>query len=238
MTPQEKRSELDARVKAIIDAQGFDAEKDAFTIEQIEAAKKARVKMNTMIAGKPASVYYIDRMVDGEKALKEERYFDAEDAFSRALGASPLDAMAQAGRVHAQIGAGLYMSAAANLRDLYTTHPEMIGVKYDTTVMPPAERMKIIREQLAKATNSESALAGDAGLLRAYLAYQAGDLEGVDKGLRTFGAKIPPESAADLALLELSAKVWKAPLPADLPVLERAPDELPKPAGDAGNTNK
>jgi len=240
VTPEDRRIQLDARVKAILDAQGF-AEQDAFSVDQIAAAKKARMKVNTMIAGKPASVYYIERMVDGERALREERYFDAEDAFSRALGASSRDALAQAGRAHAQIGAGLYMSAAANLRDLFATRPEMIGVKFDAGLMPASERLKTIREQLAKAAaRRDSTLSGDAGLLLAYLAYQAGDLEGVDAGLRAFGAKIEPDNAADLALLELAAKVWKEPVPADLPVLEKATDPAaaPIPAGALGNPDK
>ncbi len=241
-TPEERRLQLDARVKAILDAQGFH-EKDAFNVDQVEAARKARVKVNTMIAGRPASVYYVDRMVDGEAALREERYFDAEDAFSRALSASPRDALAQAGRVHAQVGAGLYMSGAANLRELYATHPEMIGVKFDASVMPAADRMKLIREQLTKAAaRTDTALSGDAGLLLGYLAYQAGDLEGVHKGLAAFGAKIEPGNTADLALLELAAKVWKSPVPADLPVLDKAPAplpvEAPKPAGSGDVPNK
>lgn len=234
-TPEQRKAVLDARIKAILDAQGFDPGKDAFNVEQIEATKKARMKVNTMIAGQPASVYYLDRMTEGEKALKAERYFDAEDAFSRAMGAMPMDALAQAGRVHSQIGAGLYMSAAANLRDLFATRPEMIGVKYDTSVLPAPERLKTIREQLAKtASKPEAALSGDAGLLQAYLAYQAGDMPGVDAGLKTFSTKIQPDNAADLALLELAAKIWKAPVPADLPVLEKpapAPAPAPKPAG-------
>jgi hypothetical protein len=245
MTADERRVDLDNRVKRLLDAQGFE-EKDAFTVEQVEAAKKARVKVDSMSAAAAnSSVLHIECMVEGERAMREERFFDAEDAFSRALSASPRDALAQAGRVHAQIGAGLYMSAAANLRELIAARPEMIGVKYGAKVMPSAERLKTTREQLAKAAaRTDTALAGDAGLLVAYLGYQAGDLAAVDAGLKAFGAKIEPDNAADLALLELAAKVWKSPVPADLPVLERAPAQdaapaaTPKPAGASDDPNK
>jgi hypothetical protein len=244
MTPEQRRIDLDARIKAVLDAQGFDHDKDAFSVEQVDAAKRARVKVRSMAANSQASVDYIERMVDGERAMHEERYFDAEDAFSRALGTSTGDALAQAGRVHAQIGAGLYMSAAANLRDLFAAHPEMIGVKYEANVMPPTERIKTIREQLAKAAaNTQTALSGDAGLLQAYVAYQLGDLPGVDAGLKTFGSKIQPGDNASLALLELAAKIWKSPVPTDLPVLEKAPARVPAPAPagapkPAGDINK
>src|SRR5690606_27016447 len=59
---------------------------------------------------------YAAHMSRGEALLSEARFFDAEDAFTRALALSPMDPLASIGRVHAEIGAGLFLSAAANLK--------------------------------------------------------------------------------------------------------------------------
>src|SRR5262245_44191543 len=58
---------------------------------------------------------YAVHMQRGEQHLSAGEYFAAEERFTAALGLRSDDPMAAVGRVHAQLGASLYSSAAANL---------------------------------------------------------------------------------------------------------------------------
>jgi hypothetical protein len=66
---------------------------------------------------------FSEHMRAGERLIATERYFEAEERFARALAVRPSDQTAQLGRVHAQLGAGLLLSGAVNLRTLFTLHP-------------------------------------------------------------------------------------------------------------------
>lgn len=136
------------------------------------------------------------------------RYFDAEDKFTRALAQRAGDPLAAVGRIHAQIGAGLYRSAAMNLRELLIKTPELLGAKYDASALPARGRLETamqgVREYLdGPQASSEGRVL--ACLLAAYVGFQAGDDAMTSWALRHWAAQ--PGTDAD-ALFTIVREVW------------------------------
>ena len=131
----------------------------------------------------------------GERLIGSERYFDAEERFARALAINPGDPSAQVGRIHAQLGAGLVLSASVNLRTLLMSNPELIGVRYAGTLLPATERVDLLIESLrAKAGllvdpgagREDVSVRRAASLMLAYLGYQNGRAEIAREGLDAY----------------------------------------------------
>ena len=181
----------------------------------------------------PATDLYTIHMQAGTNLLVEGRYFDAEERFTRAISARPDDVTAQVGRVHAQIGAGLYLSAATNLHTLLTQHPELVGARFGASLLPSEERTAIIMARLrdllglgANSGRSDPRMHEEAGLLLAYMGRQTGNASAVKTGLDAAHASIAEqtdgklESTREGRLLLLLERVWT--------------QEDAKNAGDAG----
>ncbi|KAA0213192.1 MAG: hypothetical protein DYG94_14235 [Leptolyngbya sp. PLA3] len=135
---------------------------------------------------------YAEHMKAGQRLLASERYFDAEERFTQALTIRPGNVDAQVARVHAQLGAGMFLSAAVNLRTLFLEHPELVSVRYDAALLPAPARIEYtvsrLREALPDARRDDPTLralrqARAAGLLMAYLGYQTGDMNLFKEGL-------------------------------------------------------
>lgn len=77
-----------------------------------------------------------DLVAAGEKALKDGEYLYADRRFSGALRFVPGQPLATAGLVSAQVGGGLYLSAALTLKSLLGFQPEMIDVRFDASLLP------------------------------------------------------------------------------------------------------
>lgn len=153
---------------------------------------------------------YASHMRAGEERLAGGRYFDAEERFAAALGVRNGDPMAAIGRVHAQLGAGMFLSASINLRALFAEKPEVVGLKYKAELLPTKDRVEILINRLKGMTQVQDDRRRDSGLLLAYLGYQAGDAEAVRIGLAAL-AKPDVEGAEPDALQRLAAlleKVW------------------------------
>jgi hypothetical protein len=154
--------------------------------ETLAILRKAGGEAKTYTTGTPGSLFE-SHLKAGEEDLAQGHYFDAEERFARALSMHPGDATVQAARLNAQIGAGLYLSAATNLRQLYQQHPEVIGVHYTGKTMPSAERLKLMieemRQNISKAKKENQPTPDEAGLLLAYVGYQTSDEGAVREGL-------------------------------------------------------
>jgi hypothetical protein len=204
------------------DAKGknIDPVLEALTPEFLRAVKKVQEKKIEHFVDPAPAVgpdtstdpeSYRVQMREGERLLSEGRFFDAEDLFVRAIACSPRDPMARAARLHAQLGAGLYLSAATNLRALLAGHPEMIATRYTDNLLPSAERSKVITEQLVEQEKRyDSALGRESALLLAYLGYQRGDAALVTDGLDKFSKRIAADDSGnpDRALLALLNAAW------------------------------
>lgn len=135
-----------------------------------------------------ASAYdlHVDR---AKNMLSEGRFFEAEQRFTMALAARPGDAIASIGRVHAQIGAGLDLSAAVNLRSFLVEHPEFVGARYEPAMLPSEDRLEIASRRLSDQVNADEAQrrGRDSALLLAYVSFHRGDPVLIILGLERLG---------------------------------------------------
>jgi hypothetical protein len=174
---------------------------------------------------------YSEHMTKGQVLMGEGRYFDAEERFTRALSAKDGDPTAMAGRLHAQLGAGLYLSAGINLRDLFTKNPEVIAMRYTGDTIPPSDRLVSIaadlRARINRVRDVGGAMSIDEGMLLAYIAWQVGDAGLVGEGLLAADAadaqRVSLGEESD-SLIAVMRKVW---LPSTSP---NAPTKAPAPA--------
>jgi hypothetical protein len=200
-------------------ASGLPDTQTPLTPEVLRAMRKTgEIKVDHLVPPAPAVGAdapdpdgYQAMMREGEELLSKGQFFGAEERFVRAIAAAAGDPMARAGRVHAEIGAGLYLSAATNLRLLISDHPELTAVRYADRLMPNADRAKVIAEQLeAEEKKAESQLGRESALLIAYVGYQRGDAAMVKRGLDHLANRTPEgeEGAADRALLAVVRAAW------------------------------
>ncbi|MCA9310409.1 MAG: hypothetical protein KDA21_04335 [Phycisphaerales bacterium] len=151
---------------------------------------------------------YRRHMEFGRQALDEGRWFDAEERFSAALTIKAGDAAAAVGRVHAQIGAGMFLSASINLRNLFEAYPEMIGVRYDMALLPSGDRLVRVRQLLNEAAGKDTTAGRDAALLLAYLGRQYRDNEEMNRGLNRMRAIRSALNLGDDPLETLLRTAW------------------------------
>lgn len=167
--------------------------------------------MPSATAQNEPEVYRV-HMAAAESALRDGRFFEAEDRFTRAIAAMPADAMAKAGRVQAQLGAGLYLSASTNLRQLLSANPEVVGIRLDPKLAPDPERAKQIAGQLRTEIDQGSTGMGlEASLLLTQLGRATGDQAMVDEGLKAMSTRLPADDPKQATLYELLQGVWGSP---------------------------
>lgn len=74
-------------------------------------------------------------MLVAEQYMKQGKYYSAVDAYSMASVYKPLDPLAYAGKSHALLAAGEYMSSAAYLNNAIEMFPAYVGFKIDLAAM-------------------------------------------------------------------------------------------------------
>lgn len=177
-------------------------------------------------------------MRQGQRLLQDGVYFSAEERFSRALSYKAGDPMAMVGRIHAQIGAGLHVSAALNLQELLVNHPELIAVRYIGGSIPSVPRLKTqadsLRERLDDARRMGVDPNRETALLLAYLGYQAELTADIAPSLDAYehGGSTAEQNLA-VVLREIWLKPPATPLapiepPAEAPVEQPAPAPAPQ----------
>ncbi len=176
----------------------------------IQTLRRMEAKLSSFKA-KPekAGEAYARRMSEGEGQMQTGAYFDAEGSFSLALLVKPKDPIAGIARAHAQLGAGLLLSAAAGLREVLANTPEMIGTRYDLKILPSLQRaesaVKTIRGELAK---GDSALGPDGALLLAYLGRHFDQAEWLKEGLEALERRTRSDDEKGQELLKVLKQVW------------------------------
>lgn len=180
------------------------------TLKRVET-RIATFKQNPEAKPEKVSEAYARRMAEGEDRMKAGEYFNAEGSFSLAIVANPADVMAQVGRAHAQLGAGLLLSSSGNLRSLFAEHPEMIPVRYGPNLLPSVDRAEYLVSRIrAEMNKPDSGLGADGALLTAYLGRQLDRGEWVREGLAGMAERTRPEDARAKALLGVLREVWIA----------------------------
>lgn len=204
--------------------------------EVAELIRSSGGVVSAFAVGSPGtSEAFADHLRAGQELLAAERFFDAEERFARALSYRPGETTAQVGRAHAQIGAGLLLSAAINLHTLFLENPEMIAVRYSGGTFPPAERLGQVvgnlRKDIAKTAKLKLDAPQDAAFMLAYIGYQTDDRAMIREGLDLLTA---PQNQADAELTAFLEKVWLAegPLaptfsPNPTPTSVPAPEPVP-----------
>ena len=145
----------------------------------------------------------VDELVrDGQVRLADGDFFRAERCFTQALELNPDNPLLYAGLAHAQIGAGLHLSAALTLRTLFSNNPEMIDTRYERVLLPNETRMRLAVETLRK----RIALKQDAdgyGITLAYLGHQLDEKDFVKEGLEAVTGTMEND-----LLRELLSQIW------------------------------
>ncbi len=173
----------------------------------IELLKNQRTSIDRIAPSEENSLY-AQHMRAGERLLSEGMWFIAEERFVAALSAKSGDAMAAIGRVHAQIGAGLYLSAATNLADLLRAYPELSTARYEDGLLPGADRLERIRTQLRARSVDDNTTARNAGFLLAYLGYQTERTSDIREGFAVVERVNQALDAQSDPLMAVLARLW------------------------------
>lgn len=215
----------------------YDDSPEGLAKRAVELLKRERVRMGDLKPADAQGTAYERHMTEGEAALQRGDYFDAEERFTGALNVREGDPMAAVGRVHAQIGAGLYRSAGLNLRNLLRAYPELIAAQFDPKFMPGGARLDRVRAQLRVRMERASLVGREAAFLFAYVGRQTGNDADVKEGLDRLVAIDAEIAAAEGsersldALEETLREVWLASPAAPAPAAPApAPADDPAPA--------
>lgn len=153
---------------------------------------------------------FAEHMQRGQELLAEDRWFLAEERFTAALGLAPGDPMAAAGRVHAQIGAGLFLSAGINLRNMLSAYPELIAVRFGPELLPREDRFGIILAQLRERAARDLEVSYHAGLVMAYLGFQTERPGLIREGLSVLASQREIQGFKPSTLDRLVSATWSA----------------------------
>ncbi len=149
---------------------------------------------------------FVAEMNAGQTMLTEGRFFEAEERFINALAFEPGDVSALAGRLHAELGAGLLRSAALNLRELILDHPEIMATRYEGAALPLPERLDEVLSIVKSRYSSDNPVIADyAALLSAYIAYQLDRPAEVRDALDRLGAE---GGALEPPTVDLLRRLW------------------------------
>ncbi len=171
----------------------------------IEALRSTQTRIDDLVdPGRFAGQdFYATHMTNGRELMAAGRYFEAEARFSLALSVREGDPTASIARVHAQIGAGLFLSASVNLRDTFTQNPLLIAATYAPELMPTDARLRSVIERLNARVDGEGSEARAAALLLAYVGRHADDQNLVRRGLSRLDVDGPDRLAQLLRLVWL-----------------------------------
>jgi len=173
----------------------------------IELLRTQRTSIDRIAPSDDDSLY-AQHMRAGERLLSEGMWFIAEERFVAALSGKSGDAMAAIGRVHAQIGAGLYLSASTNLADLLRAYPELSMVRYEEQLLPSDDRLERIRTQLRTRSVDDNTNARNAGFLLAYLGYQTDRPGDIREGFAVVRRVDAAQDNDSDPLMEVLLELW------------------------------
>jgi len=153
---------------------------EELAVEEIFSALRHGEQIDTFSGVQNSRFNELARL--GESALAKGEYFLAQKRFDQALQFIPGHPMATAGLAHANIGAGLYLSASHVLHSLLSFQPEMIDVEYGHHLLPP--RVELVRAGIAAKNRLDTERDGSAyAFLLAYIGHQIQDEEMLQLGL-------------------------------------------------------
>ena len=110
-------------------------------------------------------------MRQGQQLTQQGKFMEALSAYQQAMITRSTNPLAMVGLAHAELGAGLYDSAAFNLQQVIAHHPELASVHYNLARLLPVSTLREDRKDLIRMFNQNS---NTGAFLLAYLDYQLG----------------------------------------------------------------
>jgi predicted Zn-dependent protease len=142
------------------------------------------------------------QMKTAETRLKEGKFMDAVDEYQHALAMQPGNALALVGRAHAELGAGMYQSAAMDLKAVFLQKPEMMSVRYTLNEFIPQKRIEALMNDLLGLTTRDRT-SNMASFLYCYLAYNTDHPNELQQELDRWGIRPAHDEWQAIAL-----KAW------------------------------
>lgn len=167
----------------------------------IESLRRPGPALTSLAADRSDLLNNLLRLAEGD--LANGRYFDSESRYRAVLDLDEAHPMARIGQIHAQMAAGMVYSATLNLRRWMEDHPELMAVRYQPGLLPPADRLEFIRNQLDEMIRTGQRT--EPPLLLAYLGYQFSLPEVTRYALDVAQARSPMDP-----LLPLLRRLWLA----------------------------
>lgn len=201
------------------DPQGMKEEEDgkpappALTPEQLIAQARelrtdGKITIEKFLEQRGAEDLYSWHMTKAQEAFAQKKWFDAEERFTAALRTREGDPMAAAGRVNSQVAAGLFVSAAMNLRSLYSAYPELIPARFAADLMPTKERLDGVRLTLRERLKVESGFTRDAVLVLAYIGWQTEQSDDISDAFAALDRALAAETGQPTSLESVIREVW------------------------------
>ncbi len=132
-------------------------------------AGRSLAPLNSLAGGTPGNFGQLMRQAEADQ--KTGRFVSAIENYQSAIQLQPGNALPLVGQANAELAAGLYQSAAYNLKFVFGRHPELTALHYDFKALLPATSLQASHRQLQRMFNEKSDLAA---FLLAYVDYQTG----------------------------------------------------------------
>lgn len=159
-----------------------ETEEDANTLSVDEMAKILSHRMEVTELSITDRSRLARAVHQGEAALQEGRFFKAERRFDDAIQINPGNPLLELARANAQLGAGLYLSAALTLERTFSSNPEVIDARFKEQLLPNRTRLDFavvaIRERLDRGHDLAAY-----GISLAYIGHQLGNAALIAEGL-------------------------------------------------------
>lgn len=127
-------------------------------------------------------------MAQAETQMEAGKYLRAADSYQAAISMDPDNALALVGRAHAELAAGLYESAAYDLKFIWERKPQLVAVHYNLAKSISGHRLDFLSEDLNDLAHKG---ARPAAFLQAYLQYQLGQTGELDNSLQYWKERFP-----------------------------------------------
>ncbi len=125
--------------------------------------------LNSLAGGTPGNFGQLMRQAEAEQKIG--RFVSAIENYQSAIQLQPGNQLPIIGQANAELAAGLYQSAAYNLKFVFGRHPELTAVKYNLAALLPKTSLDAAYRQLHTMFAQKSPLAA---FLLAYMDYQTG----------------------------------------------------------------
>jgi len=187
-----------------------DAQMQAFTPAPVALPKKeggkavpdaAATPAPRTMGREPSNVNDVMNIADGQ--MRAGRYFQAASTYQNVLMVDAAYTPAMFARAHAELAAGMYESAAYDLRFMFDRYPDLVSIKSNIRSLM-GDRVDFVIKDLADL--AQKTPKGPANLLLAYCYYQTGQADKLKDVVDAWGKATPDDRWQQLAASEWVGK--------------------------------